>query len=92
MINMKIGRVRSQMRKGRGMSGRARSERRVMSGPEPIFGGAMRVRWWGERRRALRRVAEGRWMGRGWRRIERRGAWVRGGIVLLDEWGIEEVW
>ena len=43
---MKMGMVRAQMsQEGRG-EGRARSERRVIRGPEFSAGGAMRVRWW----------------------------------------------
>ena len=42
----KMGRVRAQMSQaGRG-EGRARSERRVIRGPEFSRGGAIRVRWW----------------------------------------------
>lgn len=42
----KIGKVRNHRREDEGTEGRARSERRVMSGPEPWAGAAMRVRRW----------------------------------------------
>ena len=46
MMIRKIGKVRAQMiQEGRGL-GRARSERRVIRGPEFSAGAAMRVRWW----------------------------------------------
>lgn len=62
----KTGRVRSQ-RLGEERGGRARSERRSISGPEPSLGAAMRVRRW---RRGL---VEAFW--KSWRRsgVRRRG-------------------
>lgn len=53
----KMGRVRSQIRQGRGISGRARSGRREVRGPEPGRGAAIMVRLCG--RAFLRGVGEG---------------------------------
>lgn len=47
MIAMKTGSVRNQMR-DEGSGGRARSERRVMGGPEDRVGAGTRVRRGGE--------------------------------------------
>ena len=46
MISRKIGRVRAHVFHGRGMSGRARSGRRSVRGPEPGRGAATIVRCW----------------------------------------------
>lgn len=70
MMAKNIGRLRAQMRQEPEMVGRARSERRVMRGPELGLGAAMRVRWAGGRT-CLRR--EGGWCRRcGWCRIVER--------------------
>ena len=44
MMITNIGRVRAQIRQELGMGGSARSERRLMRGPESGLGAAMRVR------------------------------------------------
>ncbi len=69
MMARKIGSVRSQRRDDEGIDGRARSGRRVMRGPEPRDGAAMRVRRCGGSERPWRRsVREGKRRGRGRRR------------------------
>ena len=63
MMAKNMGRLRAQMRQEPEMEGRARSERRVMRGPELGLGAAMRVRWAGGRTCLGR---EGGW----WRRCD----------------------
>lgn len=77
----KMGRDFAQMRQEGVTVGRARSERRVIRGPELAVGAAMRMRWFG----GLMRV--GRWThrcarrGERWRRIVM-GKGARGGILV----------